>query len=96
MNFFQVCDIPGAQLGALVGSSEPFTCPGPGDCVNNVIEVDVQSAVLDKAVVVGAGTGFTVGSSATISFKTEAEVASIPSGATVTVNAYAYTSIYFR
>ena len=80
----------------MVGTSEPFTCTGPGDCVNNVIPIEVEGAILDKAVTVGTGSGFTVGSSAVVSFKADAEVESIPSGATVTVNAYAYTSIYFR
>lgn len=62
-----------------------------GPC-SPTLNVFAAGLPLDKAVTVN---GFVVGSTATVSINEDVSV-TIPSGSHVTVNAYAYTSVYFR
>lgn len=87
-----VCDLPGQQQGALVASSEPFTCVGAGTCAPT-LKLFADAVPLDKALYVD---GFLVGSSAVLSFDEDVTISPLPSGATVTLNAYAYTSVFFQ
>ena len=88
----QVCGIGGAPPGALIAVSETFTCAGPGMC-SPTIMISASEVELAKSVNVD---GFIVGSSVSLSFANSISLPSIPSGSSATLEAYAYTSVYFR
>ena len=88
-----VCDVPGQQLGALVGISETFTCEGPSNCTSPTIGFIQGELLVTKAINVE---GITVGSSAFIQFQQNFAVASVPSGASVTLKGYIYTTVFFQ
>ena len=88
-----MCDVPGAQLGALIGVSDTFECTGPGTCVGQTLTVSGTKVPLDKALNVA---GFQVGSTADITFSQTEKISDLPSGSHATLNAYAWTSVFFR
>ena len=87
-----MCGVPGNQLGALLAVSETFTCSGPGTCNGKVLTIDVDDVPLTKAVTVDS---FTVGSFSEVSIS-ESIAVTIPSGSHVTLEAHAYTTLFFR